>query len=193
MQVNIREINGNWDKGYALDKHMIRSTYLGDNEHGRPQFDNERTQAGEAVYQLKYKKQWAQADVLAQAVGEKIVPSFGPIHLVIPMPASEARVQQPVHTVAHALAKGLGVLSFENILLKNYGGQKLKDMNSREEKLTALTGAIRLNDGIKGDGKYNVLLLDDLYDSGASMEAACAVLKTYAKIDKIFVAALTWK
>jgi hypoxanthine phosphoribosyltransferase len=39
----------------------------------------------------------------------------------------------------------------------------------------------------------NALVLDDLFDSGASMEAACTVLRTYAKIDKIFIAAFTWK
>lgn len=41
--------------------------------------------------------------------------------------------------------------------------------------------------------KNDALVLDDLFDSGASMKAACSVLRTYAKIDKIFVAALTWK
>ncbi|HCY61927.1 MAG TPA: amidophosphoribosyltransferase [Oxalobacteraceae bacterium] len=193
MKGNIKEIYGNWDKGYALDKHMLRSTYLGDNEFGRPQFDNERTEVGEAVYQLKYKSQWDQAELLAQAVTEHIVPHLGPIGLVIPMPASRQRAKQPVHAVATTLANKLGVLSFENILLKNYTGQSLKDLHTREEKDKALAGTISLNDQIGGDGKYNALVLDDLFDSGASMEAACAVLRTYAKINKIFVAALTWK
>lgn len=193
MQGNIKAIYGNWDKGYALDKHMLRSTYLGDNEQGHPQFHNERTETGEAVYQLKYKYQWDKAEVLAQAVAEQIVPHLGPIGLVIPMPPSKQRAQQPVHVVAAALAKKLGVHSFEKILLKNYTGQSLKDLHAREEKVKALSGTISLSDKIAGDGKYNALVLDDLFDSGASMEAACAVLRTYAKIDKIFAVALTWK
>lgn len=191
--MSIKQIYGNWDKGYALDKHMIRSTYLGDNEQGHPQFNNERTMAGEAVYQLKYKYQWDQAEALAQAVAEQIVPLLGKIGLIIPMPASKKRAQQPVHTVATVLAKKLRVQSFEKILIKNYTGQSLKDLHTREEKDNSLAGTISLYDQISGHDKHNALLLDDLFDSGASMEAACAVLRTYAKIDKIFVAALTWK
>ena len=193
MNVNIKEISGNWDRGYALDKHMLHSTFLGNNEHGHPQFDNVRTEAGEAVFQLKYRNQWGQAEVLAQAVIDKIVPHFGHVGLVIPMPASQQRAQQPVHTVAVALAQKLGVHVFEGILIKNYTGKSLKDLDTREEKVNALAGTITLGDQITGDGKYNALVLDDLFHSGASMEAACAVLRTYAKIDKIFVAALTWK
>jgi predicted amidophosphoribosyltransferase len=193
MDANIREIYGNWDKGFALDKHMLRSTFLGHNEYGHPLFDNERTAAGEAVYQLKYKSQWEQADLLAQAVVAHIVPHFGPIHLVIPMPASRQRARQPVHEVATALATRLSLHSFENILVKNYSGQPLKDLQTREEKAKALAGTITLNDGIAGSGKYNALVIDDLFHSGASMEAACAVLRTYAKMNNIFVAALTWK
>ena len=193
MKVNIKEIVGNWDKGYALDKHMWHSTFLGNNEHGHPQFNNERTEAGEAVYQLKYKSRWDQAEALAQAVTEQIVPLLGRIDLVIPMPASKHRAQQPVHMVAVALAKKLGVHSFEEILIKNYAGQSMKDLTTRAEKEKALEGSISLKDQIGGDSKYNVLVLDDLFDSGATMKAACTVLRTYAKIDKIFIAALTWK
>jgi predicted amidophosphoribosyltransferase len=172
---------------------MLRSTYLGENEQGHPQFHNERTSAGEAVYQLKYKDKWDQAEALALAVAEQIVPRLGSIGLVIPMPPSKKRAQQPVYTVATELAKILGVTSFEKILIKNHTGKSLKDLQTREEKVIALAGKINLSDEINGHNKYNALVLDDLFDSGATMEAACAVLQTYAKIDKIFVVALTWK
>ncbi len=194
MKVNIKRLDGNWDKGYALDKHMSRSIFLGHNEQGYPQFDSERTEVGEAVYQLKYKNQWNQAEMLAQAVADQIIiPHLGKIDLVIPMPASKQRAQQPVHTVAATLAKKLGINSFEQILVKNYTGQSLKDLCTREEKVEALTGKISLNDQISGTSKYNALVLDDLFDTGASMEAACTILRTYAKINKIFIVALTWK
>lgn len=193
MKVRIKEIWGNWDRGYALDKHMLRSTYIGDDEHGHARFDNERTEAGEAVYQLKYKSQFEHANTLAAAVYQNIVTQLPYIGLIVPMPASKPRVKQPVHAVASELAKMLGVTSFENLLSKNHLGQSLKDLSSREEKEAALIGKISLSDVIDGNARHNVLLLDDLYDSGASMEAACKSLRSYAKIDKIFVAALTWK
>ena len=35
-------LEGNWTKGLAFDWHTLASTYLGDDAHGRPQFDNTR-------------------------------------------------------------------------------------------------------------------------------------------------------
>lgn len=193
MKVHVKQIYGNWDLGFALDKHMARSSYLGDDEHGHPRFDSERTEVGEAVYQLKYKSQFGQVEGLATAVFMHIVPRLGMIGLVVPMPASNARPKQPVHAVAASLAKKIGTHSFEDLLVKKHTGQSLKNLATREEKDAALKGKLSVHDGIAGSDRHNVLLLDDLFDSGASMEAACAALRNYAKIDKVFVAALTWK
>ncbi len=193
MNLNLKQIWGNWEKGYALDKHVLRSTFLGNNEHGHPQFDTVRSEAGESVYQLKYRNQWEEVANLATAVAQHVIPLFDQISLIVPMPASKHRPQQPVHSVSTALAAQLGLKSFENILLKQPTDKPLKDMSSREEKDQALAGKITLNKGISNVGKWNVLLIDDLYDTGASMEAACAVLRTYEKINQIFVVALTWK
>ena len=196
MTVNLRKIEGNWDLGYALDKHMLSSTFTGNNEAGYPTFDNKRTQAGEAVYQLKYRQDWTQAPRLAKAVVTHLVPLFGNIGLVVPMPASTARTRQPVTEVAQETAKLLSINAFTELLVKNSvpnSSQSLKNMSSKAEKEAALLGRFRIDDTIKGDGKWTVLIIDDLFDSGASMEAACSALRSYAKIDKIFVAALTWK
>ncbi|MGV2291940.1 hypothetical protein FAZ95_04205 [Trinickia violacea] len=56
----------------------------------------------------------------------------------------------------------------------------------------ALERKIVLNEAITGDGRWNVLLMDARYDAGASLEAACAVLRTYAKVGKVYVATATW-
>ena len=55
----------------------------------------------------------------------------------------------------------------------------------------ALAGRFAVNDVIVGDGKWNALLLDDLFDTGASMEAVCNALRSYRKIDKVYAAAIT--
>ena len=196
MAVNLRKIEGNWDVGYALDKHMQSSTFAGYNEAGHATFDNTRTQVGEAVYQLKYRQDWTQAPKLARAVAKHIVPLCETIGLVVPMPASTIRSRQPVTEVAQEVAKLLQVNAFTELLVKNAVpnvSQSLKNLASKAEKKAALSGRFRIDDTIKGDGKWNVLLIDDLFDSGASMEAACSALRSYAKISKIFVAALTWK
>lgn len=196
MKANLRKIEGNWDIGYALDKHMLHSNFLGYDEYGHPRFDNHRTEAGEAVYQLKYRSDWDQVGPLADAIVEHIVPNFGPIGLVIPVPASVTRARQPVYEVAQAVAKRIKVESFEGIVCKAAaatGAVALKNLSTKDEKVAALEGRFTIKDTITNEGRWNALVVDDLFDSGASMEAVCAALRTYRKIDKIYVATLTWK
>jgi predicted amidophosphoribosyltransferase len=196
MNVNLKEICGNWDQGYVLDKHTLSSKYIGDNEHGHPQFETKRSAVGEALYQLKYRGDKTQATPLAAQVAKSIVPKFEKVGLIVPMPASNVRVWQPVNEVAKELGKLIKVPVFDNIIVKaaaDAGAKQLKDMVAKEEKEAALEGKFTVNDSIENSGKRNVLLLDDLFDTGASMEAVTAALRTYQKIGKIFVAALTWR
>lgn len=196
MDVNVKTIHGNWDQGYVLDKHTLSSEYIGDNEYGHPQFDTKRSEVGEALFKLKYRSDKSQAAALAAEVAKSIVPKFEKVGLIVPMPASNARAWQPVNEVANELGKLIGVPVFDNIVVKaapGAGAKQLKDMTGKEEKKTALEGKFTINDSIKNNGKWNTLLLDDLFDTGASMEAVAAVLRKYQKIGKIFVAALTWK
>lgn len=193
MKVALRAIRGPWDAGWVLDKHMVKSVYLGDDEHGRPQFDNTRTEVGEATYQMKYRGAWDQAPLLARAVFDHIYPKLDHVGLIVPMPASTPRQRQPVTEVARELAKLVVPDTFENLLLKKPNGKSLKDLKFKEEKEEAIGDSFYLNDQIQGDGPWNVLVIDDLYDTGATMEAACKTLRTYRKVGKIYVAALTWK
>ena len=85
---------------------------------------------------------------------------------------------------------------FANIVVKaaaDTGEQQLKDLTTKEQKVDALMGRFTIKDTITNAGRWNALLLDDLFDTGASMEAVCAALRTYPKIKKVYVAALTWK
>ena len=192
---NVRRLAGNWDDGYALDKHMRSSTFIGYYDSGRPKFENQRTEAGEAVYQLKYNGGWNNSPALADAVLKHIIPRLPNIDLIVPMPASQARARQPVDEVATDLAKLMGLTAFNNIIVKapSTTGKKLKDLGTRAEKDAELAGRFSINDAIAGNGKSNALLLDDLFDTGASMQAATSALRSYAKIGGVYVAALTWK
>lgn len=196
MNVNIKEIQGNWAKGYALDKHIVRSVFTGHNEHGHPTFDTTRTEVGEAVYKLKYKNDTNQVQVLADAVVKNLLPKFDNVSMIIPVPASKRRLAQPVHEIAKEIGLKIKVKSFENIVVKNQSTSStiaLKDMTTKAEKEAALADRFYINDEIENEGCWNALVLDDLFDTGATIEAVCRSLHTYRKIDKIYVAALTWK
>ncbi len=68
----------------------------------------------------------------------------------------------------------------------------MKDITTREEKVSALMGAFTIYDVLK-TGFYDVLIVDDLFDTGSPLEAATNVLRTYSKIRHIYVATVTRK
>ena len=80
----------------------------------------------------------------------------------------------------------------ENVLIKAPNETPLKDFRTKEEKFLAIGDSLQINDRVKEHGPGNVLIVDDLFQTGASMEAACRVLRTYNKVRDIYVAVLTW-
>ena len=196
MEVQIKKIEGSWDLGYVLHKHTLSSTYLGDDEYGHPRFDTKRSEPGEALYQLKYRSDWNQVGPLAEQIKDTLLPLFGKIGLIIPMPASTVRSKQPVNELANALGKLTNTPVFDEMIVKApapAGSPALKDLHTREEKDAALAGRITVNESISNEGCWNALLLDDLFDTGATMDAVCRALRTYRKINHIYAAAITWK
>lgn len=193
MKVALRQVQGLWDAGWVLDKHTLNSQYLGDDAYGHARFETTRTEVGEATYQLKYKQDWSQVQPLAQSIADHIFPKLANVGFILPMPASAVRPRQPVAEVAEALGKIVGKPVFFDTLRKASNGKSLKDLNTKAEKIEAIGDCITVNNQITNEGAWNVLVVDDLYHTGASMEAACKVLRAYSKVEKIYVAALTWR
>lgn len=196
MKVQVKQIVGNWEDGYALDKHLIKSTFIGNNEYGHPQFDNLRTEVGESVFQLKYRSDFSQAPLLAKSLHSEIIPKLGKVHFIIPAPASNDRNRQPVPEVASELSKLMGIPFFPEFIGKAKHEAplvSLKNLRERDAKIEALKNRFVKKLDLSGNTKFNALIIDDLYDSGATMEAICNLVKSDKNVDKIYVAALTWK
>jgi predicted amidophosphoribosyltransferase len=192
MEINVQRIDGNWDLGYSLDKHVLSSTYLGDNQWGHPTFDTTRSEVGEALYQLKYQSDFKQIPIIANQLSHSLAEQFSSASLVIPMPPSKQRPRQPVIEIAHIIAKNMGIPCYENLLIKTKDTPQMKDIESRKDKVDTLVRALAIND-LLGNAQYDVLIIDDLYDSGASLEAATNILREYKKVRNIFVATATRK
>jgi predicted amidophosphoribosyltransferase len=156
------------------------------------QFNTTRTFAGEALFQLKYRHDWAQVTPIAAAIAQNIYPLFKSVGFIVPMPPSQYRNRQPVSEIATALGQLVQRPVFHNILVKEPTHRALKNLASKEDRARELSGKISLNDEIRKEGRWNVLLVDDRYETGASLEAACAVLRTYRKVGGIYVAAVTY-
>ncbi len=196
MQNQIKAIAGNWNDGHVLDKHTRSSEFVGYDEFGHPQFNTTRSEVGEALYQLKYKGDFTKVEPLAKEIATHIAPKFKDVGFIVPMPPSRQRLRQPVTEVAKSLSEILKVPMFDNILVKlppDPDAKQIKDLVGKEAKVEALKGRIGLQQNITTEGKWNVLLVDDLYDTGASLEAATAKLREYNKVGNVYVAALTWK
>ena len=192
MKVNVKEINGVWNLGYSLDKHTISSTPVGYNEFGHMQFNTIRPEAGEALFQLKYRSDFSQVALIAQELFVSLGNKFSSACLVIPMPPSKTRAKQPVIEIAKEFAKLKGIPCYENLLVKTSVTPPMKDLDSREEKVSTLMGAFTAYD-VLSEGVFDVLIIDDLFDTGSSLEAATKVLRTYRKIRNIYVATVTRK
>jgi len=87
----------------------------------------------------------------------------------------------------------MGIPCYEELLIKTKNTPSMKDISSRDEKISTLVDAFSINDLLANGYVYDVLLVDDLYDTGSSLEAATQTLRQYAKIRNIYVATVTRK
>lgn len=181
------ELVGNWNGGLAFDLHTTGSVYLGVDQYGHDRFDNTRSEIGELVYQLKYRGD--------QSAVPKIIELLMPLtgiegfDAIIPAPSSQTRALQPVDAIAQALGAQRGVPALIGHLTKA-GNAELKGMDDPVERSNALANSISISGATNISGK-KVLLLDDLYRSGATLSACCNVLKQQSNVSEIWVLTMT--
>jgi predicted amidophosphoribosyltransferase len=109
IKINPRKIEGAWREGHVLDRHIMKSVYLGDDEFGHPRFDNTRSEIGELLYKLKYQDDQTVVGDIADAA-EMHLKNWKPkIDLLIPVTPSKVRAKQPVFLVAAEIAKRLNI------------------------------------------------------------------------------------
>lgn len=193
MKTNIQQIHGTWDIGFSLDKHTLNSVYLGEDEYGHPRFDTTRSEAGETLYQLKYQSKFENVPLLGEQLYISLSSAFTSASLILPMPASKTRSRQPVTELARDLAARMKIPCVENLLVKNTVTAAMKDIADRSEKIRQLKESFSINDVLENDGTYDVLIVDDLFDSGSSLEAATYTLRGYAKIRNVYAVTVTRK
>lgn len=192
MEVNVKQICGGWDLGYSLDKQTISSTPIGNNEWGHMQFDTIRPEAGEALFKLKYRSDYTQVSAIASQMYQSLSKYFPSANFVIPMPSSKHRIRQHVTEIARELSRLMNIPCYEGVLVKSTNTPPMKDIPKKDERVQILMDAFSIND-ILGKGRYDVLIVDDLCDTGSSLEAATNILRQYSKIRNIYVATITRK
>lgn len=180
---------GKWRRGFAFDLHTTSSTYLGPDEFGRDRYDNKYTEMGELVYQLKYKRDKSAIPKIIELL--KAITGIEKSDFIIAVPSSNKnRAFQPVDEIATALGKQRGVPVLIGFLEKESRGKELKNTTDPGEREKLLKDAIKIVGHRNVKGK-NVLLVDDLYDSGATLNACSSVLYEEAGVKRVAVLTMT--
>lgn len=189
---NIRpmRIPRRWREGFVLDYHTLSSTYLGEDEYGHPMFDTKRSDVGELLYRLKYRLDNSALEELVLTVA-RFVQSWNPgATVIVPVPPSRSgRPQQPVRTIAEALGKQVGIPVEPNAVIHAKETPELKNVYDYDERLRLLEGAHTVAPALVAGQK--VLLFDDLYRSGATMNAITAALYDQGGVVDVYALAIT--
>ena len=106
------------------------------------------------------------------------------------MPSSKERRLQPVDEIASALGEQRGVLVLTDFLEKKTSKEELKNISDPKRRKEALKDGIVVKGNRKLQGK-SVLLVDDIYRSGTTLNACCSVLKEYTGVKSVSVLTMT--
>lgn len=185
--INPIEIVGNWTQGYVLDKHVISSVHIGQNQFGHDQYDTTRSELGELVYKMKYNGHQDTSEEIIELIQPFLDQWLGDknIDCVIPVPPTEKRNMQPVFLIAEKIASTYGIGYVEDVLVKN--------------SLTASKNMARYNKSVSGTIEaiktakkhHDILLVDDLYSTGTTAKECVKVLRDDPNIGNIYFLAMT--
>ncbi len=188
MQLDPRPVRGSWDDGRTLDIHIRSSEFVGYNEYGHAQFESTRTELGELLYRLKYKGDQSAIAPIAQAASDFLRGWNPGIDMIVPTPPSKSRTVQPLFQIADEVGRLLSLPVDKTSVRKTMGTPELKNVDYAK-RLELLAGAHSIDgDALRG---RRVLLLDDLYQSGATLNAIARLLKEAGGVSAVFALALT--
>ena len=188
LKIDPIQLSGNWAIGWALDNHTLSSRY----DRAAGFYRTERTELGEALYRLKYKKRWWRADNIAETAAGFLVKKqiVEKIDLIAAIPPAHFRLLfQPVYLVARKIGRILGKPVDTRLFKRIKKIPPVKFMEDRSQRQQAVKGLFELR---RRDlyGK-NVLIFDDLYRSGMTLREASATINASANVAGIYVLTVT--
>jgi len=161
-----RPLKGNWQIGFALDFH---SSYKG--------ADWNRSGIGDLVYRLKYEADASVLPILVEHAHKIFAthPQMSQFDIIVPVPSSTQRQFSPVHEFCKALSNALHK-PMQTCVIKTRQTQPQKEIHTLPQKRDNVAGAFAVKDDITGK---RVLLIDDLFDSGATLDEITQVLRKH--------------
>jgi predicted amidophosphoribosyltransferase len=189
MSINPIKLSGIWNDGYALDYHVLSSTYTGEDVFGHPQYETIRTPIGKALYQFKYRNNYnAIKDIME--LTKPFLDQWDALHnidVILPVPPSKkTRLYQPVFEITRAIAEYVKIPFTDDVLIKITDEQS---KNKSGDEKQQIENTIIVQKPAKRE--CNILLVDDLFQSGATISECVRVLKQDNNIKDIYVLAIT--
>jgi predicted amidophosphoribosyltransferase len=166
----------------------LSSSFIGHDEYGHPMFETIRTEVGNLLFQLKYRQQIDFLDDLV-SVSIDFIRRWQPtVEAIVPVPATRIRKVQPVSELAKRIAKNLA-LPLCDIVRRGTLPKELKNVFDYHERTELLKDTHRVDTDEVRD--KSVLLVDDLFRSGATSSTVAEVLYDKAGVSDVYFFALT--
>lgn len=188
VEVHPQSIVGNWKSGVALDFHTTSSTPAGYNEYGHMQFDTVRPEIAELLYQLKCRSDQKAAQSIIDTAASFLAQHRSKFDLMIPVPPSTQRAIQPVLVLAAGIGSAVG-LPVSSCITTTRPTTQLKGVTDPDQRKVLLDGLYAV-DHSQTLGK-RILLFDDLFRSGSTMNAITDVLLTQGRVSNVNVLTIT--
>ncbi|MBI4081134.1 MAG: ComF family protein [Candidatus Lambdaproteobacteria bacterium] len=183
------EIKGRWREGFVLDYQTLPTVHVGDDDLGQPVYRTDRTETGELLYRLKNQLDRSVVPALADAAAA-FVKSWKPgIDAVVAVPPPRSQAVTPTLLMAEAIAQRLHVPYAPDTVAKMRDVLELMSVYGFEERMQHLAGAFVVDSKLVRGRR--ILLFDDLFRSGATLNAVAAALYDQGGAAEVFALAIT--
>jgi len=133
----------------------------------------------QAIYQLKYRNLRALAEPLAKLLQDYLITNPMPGEVLVPVPLHQKRLRERGYNQSSLLAKELGKLInlpvVDDCLIRQRHAPPQTRTSTVDERWSNVADAFTCHD--HGLRDKQVLLIDDVSTSGATLDACAAALK----------------
>jgi competence protein ComFC len=183
------QINGPWKDGYAFDIHTIESIFTGNNEYGHATFDTKRSLMGQCLYELKYGQHLPVLEKIVDLIIKdgSFRKFINNIDIILPVPPSNKyRRIQPVLVCSKEISVKFNK-ELRSDVLSSANKEELKNI-ATQVKYAKIKEALKVDERL--DKSKNILIFDDVFDSGSTLSAITNALYEKGYLN-IFVFTLT--
>lgn len=186
--INPIKLIGSWTEGYALDYHVLSSEYLGVDAFGKDIFETKRTIMGELLYEFKYHYDFSKLNDIMELVTPFLVEweISDKIDTILSAPASKRRSMQPVYELSKKIGTYLNKPVGKDVFEKNDLIQAKDFSTEQKEEIAKAIKKVKSAKRV-----LNILLIDDLFATGKTLEACVKELRKDSNINNIYILTLT--